>query len=65
MDIQQGIVYLKIHGSDIGRKADEGNSNCKNIISLYNMFYKCQDPGSIGLLLGAIEEYKNKGGKIT
>ena len=57
--MSEAIQYLKTHGKDIARRADLGNMNCKNIINLYCMMYKCpSDPGSQGLLLGAIEEYK-------
>ncbi len=56
--LQEVIDYLKIHGTEIGKKAKEGNLLCKYIIFCYKMVYKCQEQGSIILLLGAIEEYR-------
>ena len=62
--IEEAHAYLKVHGKDIGRRADAGNESCQKIIRMYQMHYKCPgDPGAQAFLIEYLNEFEKYRGK--
>ncbi len=52
--------YLKLHGPEIGARAQAGDQCCRNIVNLYGLCYRHADHASIGLLEAALDDYKRR-----
>ena len=55
--IQETIKYLEKEGKVIGKKASKGDKLCIDIMKYYKMFYDCQEPGSMMLLIEHTNQY--------
>lgn len=61
MEKTEIIEFCKKYGKEIGQRARDTNCEIsKNIILYYDMFYKCQENGSLALLEIHILEYQEK-----
>ena len=59
--MQEIYDYLEDNGIKIGKDAEEGNENARNIIMYYKLHHSCTgDPGAQGFLTAAVQEYRKE-----
>lgn len=54
------VERIKPHGADIRKKADEGNSLCKNIMITYQMLCDRSEAGAFSILEYMMDEYEKE-----
>ena len=50
---------LRLNAKDIQDKADSGDELCKQIISMYTMWWYHRDNCTIGMLIRLLNDYKD------
>jgi hypothetical protein len=54
---EECFAYLKIHGEEIGTKAQAGDPLAKAVVNIYTIFTHGYHENEVGLLMGALDNY--------
>jgi hypothetical protein len=54
---EECFAYLKIHGKEIGAKAQAGDPLAKAVVNVYTILSHGYHENEVGLLMGALDNY--------